>query len=152
MDSFYQRFKNGFVPKLCKLFSNCLFSHQVPPSWHCAHIVIIPQKNKDPSLPQSYCPISLLNVDYKILMTVLVSWMNWIIGVYIQTNQSGFMQNRFLKDNIQKVCNIIDFLVGNRPQLYFALLMWKKLSIGSSGCLRSPSYRRCRLVISFYLG
>lgn len=43
-----------------------------------------------------------------------------VIGSYIHIDQSGFLQNRFLKHNVWKLCNIFDFLVStNLPALFY---------------------------------
>lgn len=125
IDEFYKRFKHVLALKLCKLSTSCLASQQIPLSWSHARTVIISKKDRDPSLSESHIPISLLNVDYKILMTVLVARMSSVIGSYVQV-QTGFIHNRFLKDNIWKMCNIIDFLMSTC--FSFIFLMLKKLS------------------------
>lgn len=53
------------------------------------------QKDRDPSLPQAYWPISLLNIDYKMLMSILSSRLNSVIVNYVHADQSGFIKNRF---------------------------------------------------------
>lgn len=57
---------------------------------------------KDPTSPASYCPISLLNVDF----TSLPSRVNSFIANYMDTNQVGFITGRELRDNTHKAFNI----------------------------------------------
>lgn len=73
-------------------------------------MVVIPKKDRDHILPQSYHPISILNIDYKILMSIWAACMNPIAATYIHPVQSEFIQNRILKDNLQRICNIINIL------------------------------------------
>lgn len=72
----------------------------------------MPKKDSDLSLLQSYHPISLINVAYKIFETVSVAQMSSVISNCIHVDQSGVVHNRFLKDNLRTLFNIIDFL-GN---------------------------------------
>lgn len=51
----------------------------LPPSMSEAVIVVIPTPNKDSDLCSSYCPISLLNVDAKIVTKILANRLNSVI-------------------------------------------------------------------------
>jgi hypothetical protein len=44
------------------IFNNCLQVHHFPPAWKYATTIMIPKPGKDPTNPQSYRPISLLNI------------------------------------------------------------------------------------------
>lgn len=72
-------------------------------------MVLIHKNGKDPAIPQSYHPISLLNVDYKILVLILVARSNRTMSKYIHTDQSSFLPGRYLNSNIRPVMNIIDY-------------------------------------------
>lgn len=54
----------------------------------------------DFSLPQSYRPILLLNVDYKIMTMKLTAKLNKIIGSNIHSDQAGFNKNQQLRNNM----------------------------------------------------
>lgn len=66
----------------------------------------------DLSLLQLYRPISLLNVDYKIMTTILSTTLNKIIGSYIHSDQAGFIKNQQLRYNIRRICNIMNYVQG----------------------------------------
>lgn len=36
--------------------------------------------------------------------------MGSIVDKYIHSSQSGFLKNRYLKDNLSRICNLIDFM------------------------------------------
>lgn len=63
------------------------------------------KEGKDLSLPQAYQPISLLSVDYKILTSILLSWLMKICQEFIGPEQSGFLKGRHMSDCIQRVIN-----------------------------------------------
>lgn len=74
----------------------------------------IPHKTGS-TIPWSYRTISILNVDYKILMSIRASQMNSIATSYKYLDPSGFNQNSFLKDNHRRICNIIR--LGGKTQM-----------------------------------
>lgn len=72
-------------------------------------VVVIPKVGKDLSLPESYRPVSLLNQNYKILITIMATRLNQIIGSYISRDQAGFIKGRTMRDRVRQVLNIIDW-------------------------------------------
>lgn len=71
-------------------------------------MVLIPKERKDLKSPTAYCPLSMLNVDYKILATTLANGIDKIIWICVHKDQTGFIQRRHLKNNVRKVWNIIN--------------------------------------------
>ena len=71
-------------------------------------ITLIPKPQKDPTLCTSYRPISLLNIDYKICAKVLATKLKTIIHLIIDSNQTGFIKNRFIGENIRFIIDLID--------------------------------------------
>lgn len=53
-------------------------------------------------------PISLLNVDYKILATIFAKHLKLTSDSIIDEKQSGFMTNRNISNNIRLVLDILD--------------------------------------------
>lgn len=52
--------------------------------------------------------MSVLNVDYNILTTILAGRLSQLIGGYIGQDQTGFLPGRYLKDDIRKVLNVVN--------------------------------------------
>lgn len=94
---------------LADLFNNILNGEELPPSWSSASIVVIPKAGWDILDLKSYRPISLLNSDYKIFTAVLTRRLNNIISQYIHPDQTGFIPNRDITDNIRRTLDLIDF-------------------------------------------
>lgn len=98
---------------------------------------------KDATLPQAYCPISLPNTDYKILASILVARLNLVMGDYIHPDQSGFVKQRYLGDNVRRRMNVIDqarfkkecgiILHGLRESVQLGLLDVYAMSIREAG-------------------
>ncbi len=55
----------------------------------------------------SYRPISLLNVDFKIVSKVLASRMEYIIPDIISQDQRGFIKGRHSFINIRTLLNVV---------------------------------------------
>lgn len=105
---FYKRFGEILAPQMLEVYHSCLKSARHLSSWTAAKIILIHMVGKDPSLPQSYQPISLLNIDYKILASILSVRLNSVIAKYIHLDQSGFLVGRYLRGNIRWVMKVID--------------------------------------------
>lgn len=76
---FYKTFSGEVVLYLTRIFSQYLQNKKIPPSWNDASILLLPKWNKDHLKINSYRPISLLNMNYKILFAILAR-INGIIG------------------------------------------------------------------------
>ena len=70
-----------------------------PPKFHDTHIVLIP-KTKSLKRVTDYRPISLRNLAYKIALKVVANKMKSMLQEIIGENQSAFMAERLITDNI----------------------------------------------------
>ncbi|XDV14321.1 hypothetical protein PO909_014592 [Leuciscus waleckii] len=68
---YYKTFSALLAPVLRDMFNAAFRQRRLPDTLSKATISLIPKKGKDPLLCGSYRPISLLNVDLKILSMVL---------------------------------------------------------------------------------
>lgn len=64
-------------------------------------MIVVPNPGKDLGLCTSYRPISLLNVDAKLLMKILARRLNTVITALVHPDQSGFMPGRGTDINIR---------------------------------------------------
>ena len=74
---------------------------------------LIPKANKDARLVKNLRPITLLNVDYKIIEKAIANKMIPALETLIHKDQRGFMKNRRISVNIRKLLDIMEYVKEN---------------------------------------
>lgn len=92
---YYKEYIDIITPILTMVFE-AFQSGSLPPSLNEALISLIPKKGRDHTDPANFRPISLINVDSKILAKVLV-----------HTDQVGFIKGRSSTDNLRRLMHLI---------------------------------------------
>ena len=66
-------------------------------------------KKGDPLCLDNYRPISLLNVDLKLISHVLAQRLKKVLPKIINVDQTGYVKNRFIGFNLRQIQDIIDY-------------------------------------------
>jgi hypothetical protein len=84
--------KKELIPTLLKHFHEIEREETLPNSFYVASITLIPKSDKETSKKENYSPITLMNIDAKILNKIMVNQIQQHIRKIIHHNQDGFIQ------------------------------------------------------------
>ena len=96
---FYKTFDKQLSPILTKMYNLILKEKKIPENFKTAIIRFIDKKKGESELPSGYRPISLLNLDYKILSSILSKRLQTVLPQLIDSNKA-YIKNRNIIENI----------------------------------------------------
>lgn len=104
---YYKKFADKLAPILTEVFKESLDLGKMPDTFNEALISLIHKKDKDPMDPGSFRPVSLINVDCKILTKVIAIRMENILPHLIHMDQVGFVKGRTSSDNVRRLLHLM---------------------------------------------
>ncbi|KAL9989282.1 hypothetical protein ACROYT_G003815 [Oculina patagonica] len=110
-DGLSTEFLKFFSPELKSLivesFNYAFLNGSLSISQRRGIISLIPKKNKDKTILENLRPISLLNVDYKILTKVLANRLEKVLPKIINPDQTGYVKGRYIGENIRLIQDLM---------------------------------------------
>ena len=95
--------KNHFM----LLFSSLLYSGELSISQKQAIIKLSEKKDRDKRSIKNWRPISLLNVDMKLISTVLAGRLK-VISTIVNENQVAYVNNRFITESGRLIFDVLE--------------------------------------------
>lgn len=108
---YYKTFWPQLGPLLTQVINFVLDGGFTPSSYKCGRIVLVP---KDPSLdrglPQSWRPITLLNVDYKILASLVATRFREVLPYIISPYQTCSVLGRSIFSSLSMIRDLLAYI------------------------------------------
>ena len=110
-DGFVAEFYKFFWPELkAEMISSFNYTFQngsLAISQRRGIISLIPKKDKDKTLLENLTPISLLNVDYKLLSKTIAKRLEKVLSTIINPDQTGYVKGRYIGENIRLIQDVM---------------------------------------------
>lgn len=107
---FYKKFWNLLGPLFAEVVEEIEISKQLTKSMQKGIISLIYKKGDKKNL-KNWRPITLLNVDYKIISKTLASRLKLVLENIVSTEQTSSVPGRDISENIASIRDIIDYAI-----------------------------------------
>ena len=107
---FFKHFWNYLGIFLFRTVEESIKSGTLPLSHRESIVTLIPKAGKPLNSPKDWRPISLLNVDFKIVSSAITNRLKTVIQDIISPSQSAYISGRFIGENSRLVYDVIDEL------------------------------------------
>lgn len=89
-------------------------------------ITLLPKKNKDLDYLYNWRPLTLLNVDYKIISHAIALRLKTRVDELIHPNQTGFLQGRNIAHSLRTVLDVVQIAKEKSLEMIIVSMDWEK--------------------------
>ena len=111
--AFYLHFWNLIAKYMVESFNYAFQNGILFISQRQGVISLIPKQEKNLEFLKNWRPVSLLNVDYKILTKVIALRLEKVLPKIISSSQSGYVKKRYIGESIRLIKDVMDFTKRN---------------------------------------
>jgi len=104
---YYKKYADIVAPILTDVYIEAFEVEVLPSTFMEALITLIPKKDRDLADPANFRPVSLINVDCKVLAKILASRLEKVLPSIIYKDQVGFIKGRSSADNMRKLIHLM---------------------------------------------
>ncbi|KAJ1189970.1 hypothetical protein NDU88_006711 [Pleurodeles waltl] len=119
---FYQKYVAIPAEKLLAVYREASARGRLSDSMREAWVAFIPKPDRDPRDPAAYRLLSLMNVNFKILSSILTAHLLLHLASFIHEDQCGFISHRSTMFNIRSLTHIHHTYSQWHEPVAFALL------------------------------
>ncbi len=123
--AFYKKFATSLVPQLVSCFNKAFITGSLTAMQKIAILVLLFKKG-DPLDVGNYRPISLTNVDYKILAYILLACFQPFLDEIVHPAQTAYIPGKYIGINICKIQDVIDYAATNESEIAVLFLDFRK--------------------------
>uniref|UniRef100_A0A8C5PT54 Reverse transcriptase domain-containing protein n=1 Tax=Leptobrachium leishanense TaxID=445787 RepID=A0A8C5PT54_9ANUR len=117
--AYYKTFGSLLGPRFLAMLNSLDGSTSLEQATLRAHIALIPKPERDHTSVTNYRPISLLNVDVKIMTKMMATRLNPYVPGLVHPDQTGFVPTREARDNTIRAINLIHLAVSSHTPTIF---------------------------------
>ena len=106
---FYETFFELVGDRLLDSFNDAFKEGKMSVSQRRGVITLIPKDESDLTVLNNWRPITLLNVDYKILARIIAKRVESKLSKLIHSDQTGFVKGRFIGQNVRLLNDLMEY-------------------------------------------
>ena len=139
---FFKFFWSSIRHFLLNSANHSLTTEKLPDSLTQGIISLLPKGDKPKEYLKNWRPITLLNVDYKIISSAIAARISLGLDQIIHPDQCGFVPNRYIGESIRTTMDTLDYANNKKLTALLLILDFRKAfdSVSFRSILKSMSF------------
>ena len=123
---FYKHYWSLFETPMLELALAVQRGETLPQVFNQGVVALLPKVDEPILAPGQFRPITLLNIDYKIIAGVLAARLKCHLGGLVHETQTGFVPGRQIMENVTYTRDVTDWSKSTQNKAYIAFLDFEK--------------------------